>query len=158
MCNKSFFPSKLFDLFIYFTLKFLLRLNWGNILHVLFRFCSACELILPYLTNLTSTCVFWTLSTDGCSLDWLERSEEPDAVWMVRSLACDLHAVGDWWAVSCHQPPGGLCPYQRKGNTNHCPKAKATKKSDDIIRAVLFFDTGRELGWPHVWEGVWIHL
>ncbi len=90
----------------------------------------------------TLTCAFKTLSADRCALDWLEWSEEPDAVWMVWSLPRYLHPVADWWAISCHQPPRRLCPHRRKGTTHDCPNVKGTRKmlltKAMIIRVELF--------------------
>lgn len=75
------------------------------------------------------TCAFKTLSVNRCVLDRLERSEKPDAVWMVWSLPRNLHPVANWRAFTCHQPPGRLCPDQRKGNTHDCHNAKGKHKT-----------------------------
>lgn len=100
---------------------------------------------LYFITTLTSPRAFKTLSADRCALDWLEWSKEPDAVWMVWSLPRYLRPVADRWAISCHQPPGRLCPHQRKGNTQNCPNAKETHKMLLMIRVAL---------WP-IQDGRW---
>lgn len=62
---------------------------------------------------------FKTFSGNRYALDRLERSEEPDAIWMVRSLPCYLHQVEKWWTIPCCQPPRRLCPHHWKGNTHY---------------------------------------
>lgn len=91
------------------------------------------------MTTFTFACAFKPLSADRCALDWPEWPEEPDAVWMVWSLPRYLHPVADWWAISCHQPPGRLCPHQRKGNTHSCSNAQMLQMlSMNAMIMVLF--------------------
>lgn len=87
-------------------------------------------------------CVFH-LSTDRCALDWAEWSEEPDVVWMVWSLSCDLHQLAEWWTISCYQPPGGLCLDPRKGNIHNCPVVKTAVNGYAVIVSIFIMKDGK---------------